>query len=167
MDLETRWYAPLIGYGFSVFAAAILVNSLVETLWKCVASDESEKERVFGYGWPNVILSRVEGVLYVAFLQMGLGSLIGVWLLLKTGGQWQRWVEKGDEASKRSPGWVALTVFLVGNALTVIYAFVGFELMIWLHAGEAKRAVLMMLLVIAATIGFWAWISTQRRSPLG
>ena len=143
------------------------MNSLVESLWKLVAPEETDKRLGFEPGWPNVILSRIEGVLYVAFLQMGLGSLIGFWLLIKTGGQWQRWNEKGDEAAKRPPGWITLTVFLVGNALTVLYAFVGYWLMVWLQAGQPKQAILLVLLVVAATIGFWAWISTQRRSPLG
>ena len=81
------WYAPVIGYGFSVFAEAILVKSLVETLWDCISPNSSSNPEIRPHPWQGDTLARIEGVLYVAFLQLGLGQLIGVWLALKVAGQ--------------------------------------------------------------------------------
>src|SRR5262245_14026049 len=116
------WYAYVIGYGFAVFGAAILVKSIVETLWDCIAPLGGDGMRVRPPSWHGEVLARIEGVLYVASLELGLGHLIGVWLLIKAAGNWKRWMEPGDNASERPDGAAMFHVFLVGNALTIIYA---------------------------------------------
>src|SRR5881392_4124117 len=96
----TPWYASVIGYGFSVFAEAILVKSLVETLWDCIAPKSSDNPQIRQPPWQGDALARIEGVLYIAFLQLGLGQLIGLWLLLKVAGQWKRWMDDGRKDPK-------------------------------------------------------------------
>jgi len=157
----TPWYAAVIGYGFSVFAEAILVKSLVETLWDCIApSDSKSRPRL----WQGDALARIEGVLYVALLQLGLGNLIGVWLILKVAGQWKRWMDDGDEQTQRPDGRSVFNIFLIGNALTVLYSFVGFKLIEWIEAKRIVQVCWVSLSVIALTLAFWAWIPGQRKS---
>jgi hypothetical protein len=157
----TPWYAAVIGYGFSVFAEAILVKSLVETLWDCIASSNSKSRPAF---WQGDALARIEGVLYVALLQLGLGNLIGVWLVLKVAGHWKRWMDDGDEQTQRPDGRTVFNIFLIGNALTVLYSFVGFKLIGWIEAERVLQVCWVSLTVIALTLAFWAWIPGQRKS---
>ena len=161
---NTPWYAPVIGYGFSVFAEAILVKSLVETLWDCIAPQSSSNPQNRPPLWQGDALARIEGVLYVAFLQLGLGNLIGVWLVLKVAGHWKRWVDDGDEQTQRPDGRSVFNIFLIGNALTVLYSFVGFKLIGWIQAERVLQVCWVSLSVIALTLGFWAWIPGQRKS---
>ena len=158
------WYASLIGYSFSVFAEAILVKSLVETLWDCVVPGSSNKPQIRQPSWQGDALARVEGVLYVAFLQLGLGPMIGLWLALKVAGQWKRWMDDGDEQTQRPDGRSVFNIFLIGNALTVLYSFVGFKLIEWIEAEKVLQVCWVSLLVIALTLAFWAWIPGHRKS---
>ena len=160
------WYAPIIGYGFSVFAEAILVKSLVETLWDSVAPGAAQNPSFRPQLWQGDALARVEGVLYVALLQIGLGQLIGVWLALKVAGQWKRWMDDGDEKGERPDGRTVLHVFLIGNALTILYSLVGFKLIGWVQAGDVVKILWVSLSVIGLTLGFWAWIPRRRPSKL-
>ena len=161
---DTPWYAPVIGYGFSVFAEAILVKSLVETLWNCIVPQSSSSPQNRPQLWQGDALARIEGVLYVAFLQLGLGGLIGVWLILKVVGQWKRWMDDGDEKTQRPDGRSVFNIFLIGNALSVLYSFVGFKLIGWIQAERVLQVCWVSLSVIALTLAFWAWIPGQRKS---
>jgi len=160
----TPWYAPVIGYGFSVFAEAILVKSLVETLWDCISPQSASHPQNRPQLWQGDALARIEGVLYVALLQLGLGNLIGVWLILKVAGQWKRWMDDGDEQKQRPDGRSVFNVFLIGNALSVLYSFVGFKLIGWIQAERILQVCWVSLSVIALTLAFWAWIPGQRKS---
>ena len=160
----TPWYASVIGYGFSVFAEAILVKSLVETLWDCIAPHSSNSPQNRPHLWQGDALARIEGVLYVALLQLGLGNLIGVWLVLKVAGQWKRWMDDGDEQTQRPDGRSVFNIFLIGNALSVLYSFVGFKLIGWIEADRIIQVCWVCLSVIALTLAFWAWIPGQRKS---
>ena len=160
----TPWYASVIGYGFSVFAEAILVKSLVETLWDCIAPQSSSGPQNRPQLWQGDALARIEGVLYVALLQLDLGNLIGVWLVLKVAGQWKRGMDDGDEKTQRPDGRSVFNIFLIGNALSVLYSFVGFKLIGWVLEGRILRVCWVSLSVIAATLVLWAWIPGQRKS---
>ena len=158
------WYAPVIGYGFAVFAEAILVKSLVETLWDCIVPPSSSSPQSRPLFWQGDALARIEGVLYVAFLQLGIGSLIGVWLILKVAGHWKRWLDDGDEKTQRPDGRTVFNIFLIGNALSVIYSVVGFKLIGWIEAERISQVIWVSLTVIALTLALWAWIPGQKKS---
>src|ERR1041385_5448320 len=160
----TPWYAAVIGYGFSVFAEAILVKSLVEPLWDCIAPQSSDGSQNRPQLRQGDTLARIEGVLYVALLQLGLGNLIGVWLGLKVAGQWKRWMDDGDEKTQRPDGRSVFNVFLIGNALSVLYSFVGFKLIDWIRDERILQVCWVSLSVIALTLVLWAWIPGQRKS---
>src|SRR6266404_4303853 len=142
------WYASVIGYGFSVFAEAILVKSLVETLWDCIAPHSSSNPQNRPPLWQGDALARIEGVLYVALLQLGLGN----------------WMDDGDEQTQRPDGRSVFNIFLIGNALTVLYSFVGFKLIGWIEAERVLQVCWVSLSVVALSLAFWAWIPGQRKS---
>ena len=100
----------------------------------------------------------------VALLQLGLGNLIGVWLVLKVAGHWKRWMDDGDVQTQRPDGRSVFNIFLIGNALTVLYSFVGFKLIGWIEDERILQVCWVSLSVIALTLAFWAWIPGQRKS---
>jgi hypothetical protein len=160
-----KWYAEVIGYGFSLVGDAILAKNLVETLWKKVAPKADASNEVRRFPWQGEALARIEALLYVAFLEFGLGYLIGVWVSLKVVGQWGRWNGQTSTAGGRPEGWAVFNVFLIGNALTVFYALVGFALIGMVQANQVVRVVGTIVVVFALTIAFWAWISGQKSKP--
>jgi hypothetical protein len=157
------WYAYLIGYGFSVFAGAILVKSLVESLWESI-SPSAATPKIRPHPWQGDVLARIEGVLYVAVLELGIPSLIGVWLALKVAGQWKRWMDDGDPETQRPDGRTVFNIFLIGNALSVLYSFFGFKFIGWINAGKIMQVVWVSLAVIALTLAFWASIPNRKSS---
>lgn len=162
MDYGT-WYSDLVGYGFSLVAEAILVKNLIETMWEKVAPTSEARSSLRVFPWQGEALARVESVLYVMFLQLGLGYLIGLWVAMKVAGQWQRWSDPGDPGAGRPTGWTVLNVFMIGNALTILYAGVGFKLIGWVEEGRVLRIGATIAVVFALTLALWMWI-VQRRS---
>jgi hypothetical protein len=158
------WYAHLIGYGFSVFAAAILVKSVVETLWECIAPESSTNPQVRPNPWQGDALARIEGVLYVACLELGQSHLIGIWLVLKVAGHWKRWMDDGDEGKEQPDGRSVFNIFLIGNALSILYSFVGFKLIGWVAEGEVMRVIGVSLTAIGLTLALWLSIPARRPS---
>ena len=154
-------WAYVIGYGFSVFAEAIIVKSVVETLWDCISPAVPSSPRVPVHIWQGDALARIEGVLYVAALQLGLGYFIAAWLILKVGGQWKRWADEGNPETQRPDGRAVFHVFLIGNALTLIYSFVGFKLIGWVLANELSLIIWVSLAVIVGTLAFWLSLPTR------
>jgi protein-S-isoprenylcysteine O-methyltransferase Ste14 len=140
------------------------VKSLVETLWDCISPGCSSDPQVRPHAWQGETLARLEGVLYVGCLQLGLGQLIGVWLAVKVAGQWKRWMDDGDEKTHRPDGRAVFNIFLIGNALSVLYSFVGYKLIGWIQAGRVLQVCWVSLSVIALTLVLWAWIPAQRKS---
>ncbi len=167
-ELLTDYAGPLsllAGYGFAVFVEAIFVKNLVDTLWECIAPGGSIDPQVRPHPWQAQALTFLEGFLYVAFLQLSLGYLIGLWLLLKVGGQWKRWLEEADPKISKPSGQTIFNIFLIGNGFTIIYAVVGFKLIGWIAAGRI-RAMWVPIIVVLATVVFWNWLQQFRKAPL-
>lgn len=167
-SILTDYTGPLsliIGYGFAVFVEAIFVKNLVDTLWDCIAPEGSTDPRIRPNAWQAQAITFLEGFLYVAFLQLGLGYLIGAWLLLKVGGQWKRWLEDADPKISKPSGQTIFNIFLIGNGFTIIYAAVGYKLIGWIAAGRI-RAVWLPIAIVILTMFFWNWLQQFRKSPL-
>ena len=84
------WCPYGVGYAFSIFGGWLLVRPIVDQLWKEI---ESKKEwgikKVFG--WHSAVVGTIEAVLYTSAWVMNQKEFIGVWLVLKVAGRWQRW----------------------------------------------------------------------------
>ena len=167
-SLLTDYAGPLsllIGYGFAVFVEAIFVKNLVDTLWDCIAPDASTDPQIRPNAWQAQALTFLEGFLYVAFLQLGLGYLIGLWLGLKVSGRWKRWLEEADPKISKPSGQTIFHIFLIGNGFTIIYALVGYKLIGWIAAGRI-RALWVPIAVVVFTIAFWSWLQQFRKAPV-
>jgi hypothetical protein len=79
-----------------------------------LASDEDVKPV---YLWPPLLVGSCEAILYPTALLIGKAEFIGVWLALKVAGHWSLWT--GDYKGRNR-----FNMFLIGNALSIITAFV-------------------------------------------
>ena len=156
------WYAYLIGYGFSVLAEAILVKSIVESLWESITPGGEVVRKGRPLSWQGDVLARLEGVLYVACLQLGLAYFIGLWISLKVAGQWRRWTDPGDEQTGRPSGSTVFNIFMIGNALSVLYALVGFKFIEWAIQRDVVRIMWVAVTVMALTLVVWVMVPNRK-----
>ncbi|MEW5807505.1 MAG: hypothetical protein AB1756_09200 [Acidobacteriota bacterium] len=115
--------------------------------------------------WHASITGLVERVLYVASLQMGQSAFIGIWLALKTVGNWKRW-SHGYPDDKEPPevtGREFLNIFLIGSALSVAYAIVGFKLILWINNLNFLYAFLFPIILIVCTLLLYAYICQKTK----
>ena len=112
----------LLGYLISVYVGSIITRKTVNRLkaWAHLGGQQgaSAPERV--------IVGLLERFLYTTTWLMGkeASAFIGIWLVLKTAGQWGRWGEEEGRA--------IYNVFLVGSALSLIFGVLGALLIKWL-----------------------------------
>jgi hypothetical protein len=152
------WVSHAIGYFVAVIVAAPLIKQVVDRLYETPVVGRSH-ETIGGeraYAWMAVGVGLVERLLYVAALQIGKGEFIGVWLALKAAGQWEVWREPTPEAR------ATYQIFLIGSALSVLYAGVGFKIIGWVLDGEWLRAMLGFLFVIAVPAGLRMWMCVSQ-----
>lgn len=159
------WYAQVIGYFFAVVIGDLLIKLVVDRLWECIRPkqlDDPQKYRPDK--WQPRLVGVIERVLYVATLQFGKGEFIGFWLALKVAGQWTRWSKEPQTGEKIPHGRSIYQNFLIGNALSVLYAFVGFRVIEWISLRQIVKATTIPLSLIATTIALWAWLRQYRTS---
>lgn len=71
-------------------------------------------------------------MLYVVSFQVTAIEFIGVWLALKVAGQWRQWNEGQTlDNDIKITGREIFNTFLIGNALSIIYAIVGAKIIEW------------------------------------
>jgi len=146
------WYAQIFGYGFALVVGGIMVKELVGVLWDRLSPGGAKNPQLRPNAWQTRALGHVERVLYVALFQGGQGLLVGLWLALKMIGKWTRWSEGGDEKAQKPSGQAIFNIFLLGNALSILYAFLGFKMIQWVSAGRALRACWAPLAVMLLTL---------------
>jgi hypothetical protein len=146
------WYAQILGYAFALVVGGIMVKNVVDVLWERLAPGGAKNLQLRPNGWQTQALGHVERVLYVALFQAHYGLLVGLWLAIKMIGKWTRWSEGGDQNAQKPSGQAIFNIFLLGNALSMLYAFLGFKLTQWVSAGRTPRACWAPLAVILLTL---------------
>lgn len=160
-----KWYALLIGYGFPVLAGVLLMTNLVTRLWDCLIPGGSANPKLRPEAWQPRVLAFLESILFISFLLIGQSWFIGLWLSLKVAGQWPRWSARAEEGSGQPPGHVVFNVFMIGNGLLILYAFVGYKLIGWVHREDWLRVLWAPTLIVALTVAFYVWIGRFRKLP--
>jgi hypothetical protein len=161
----SMWYANVVGYGFALAVGGVLVKNVVDTLWNCLAPEGSKNPQIRPGAWQPEALGHIERILYVALLQAGQAALIGLWLALKVVGKWTKWGESGDEKTQKPSGQSIFNVFLIGNALSLVYAFAGFKLIGWIATGRLARGCWVSIAVVVLTLLLWSWLHREHKLP--
>lgn len=106
----------LYGFLFSTLGGAIVIWLLIEKwAWPYVRKHHNLSITNKGHTL-TVWIGIVERALFTSSVLMGSAAFIPLWIAIKVAPQWERW--KGDER-------VMYNVFLLGNALSVIFGLVG------------------------------------------
>ncbi len=108
------------GYFFSVVVGHIVIQPLNNWMRheKNRRSPHGTKEKDHG-GLLSWLVGLTERVLFTTALLAHQPQFIGLWLTLKFAGRWQEW--KPEEPG----GWGRVNIFLVGNALSILFSFAG------------------------------------------
>jgi len=106
----------LYGYLFSTVIGAIFIWLLIDLwAWWYVQKGETfsipKKKRLL-----ILCVGVVERILFTSSVLIGAQAFIPLWIAIKVAPHWDRW--KGDER-------VIYNVFLLGNALSVIFGIIG------------------------------------------
>jgi hypothetical protein len=157
------WLTITIGYVFAVLAGHFFVSWIVDSLWDEVPWRKSPDLRPAAYV-PRLV-GLVDRILYVASLQFDAAEFIAVWLALKAAGQWKRWEEDTRVGSRTVPGRFFYGVFLIGTGLSILYAFVGFQVIECLDSQNWSTSIILPLVLILVTIALRCLVwHYQRRS---
>jgi hypothetical protein len=151
-------FACLIGYLFA-FIGDIYIGLIVNRMYELTESHGSRK-----YRWQYPVVSIVERILYISALLLSKGEFIAFWVGLKIVVQYKRWTDyhppNGREMSAADKAEMGRTLFmnsLTGNALSILYAFVSFKLIMWYALGQKDLAITVpsILVLISLMLYFY------------
>ncbi len=151
----------VIGYFVAVFGGQAAISNIVNRLYAKIGLPNDQR-----YGASiSMFLGTVEMVLYVGAFQIERPEFIALWLGLKTVTKWRHWESDipVDVEGKRALvlGRMAYNLFLLGNALVVLFAAVG-SILIDLSSAEEWSKVI--ALTGALLVGSIALAICARRS---
>lgn len=157
------WYAYAIGYGFAILIGSVATKLVSDRMWQCIGWRKTVRPDHFRPDvWQPRVTGIVERTLYIATLQVGRGEFIGFWLALKVAGQWSRWSREAEPGENAPQGRSIYQNFLIGNALSVLYALTGFKLIDWISSGFVPRAIAASSILVISTIVLWLCLGRYR-----
>jgi heme/copper-type cytochrome/quinol oxidase subunit 4 len=148
-----NWWVYLVGYFFASFVAHVPVYVAMHQLRRAVWGKQPGPESVQrspSYWWQPGLVGILERLLYTGAYQLGSPEFIAVWLAVKVTAAWGRW----GEVHGRS----IFNNFLIGNALSIIFAVVAAKSMAWHLAGEDTPAIVLPLATVGLTFLLWGWL---------
>ena len=155
----TNYGHYIYGLLFITILADILIFNTVEILWKCIGFDRKPED----ISWQSHILGCLERILYVFSFRLGKLEFIGIWLALKVGGQWKSWSEDQEINGRKISGRAIYNIFLIGNALSVLYGIIGAKSIDWCLQGNSfVITVPAVLVLLTLFIGCWTKHWRQR-----
>jgi len=121
--------------------------------------------------WLVGLVGLVERCLFLLALSVGQPAFLGLWLTLKVAAQWKHWNDPEVEVGEATvPGRAIFQVFLLGNALSIYFAFAAFWVMSWLRMGNVFLPVLVVsassIAVLTLSVAV-AYPGRGRRAPAG
>ncbi len=154
-------WSYIVGYGFSLIVGHWLVRANVDALWEGLGVLKNDRTP-----WHPAFLGLLERAMYTASVGAGQPGFIAVWLGLKAVPQWKRWSEDVEAGERKIQGRAVFNIFLIGNALSVLFAVLGAQSIEWLNDGEVARTIVVCLLVVSGTITSWIRSTLGRKSRI-
>jgi cbb3-type cytochrome oxidase subunit 1 len=142
---EVLQYA--FGYFFAVILGHFPIRMVQSKAWEpLLATDKKLKDRWVYRPQYGAIIGIVERILYVACLQIGKPEFIPIWIGIKIAGGWSGWQDKMQ-------GHDVFCVVLLGNAISLVYGFWGYQLTKWFYEDTYKLLVVCLTGVLV--LGCW------------
>lgn len=132
-------------------------------MWDCIERPPGEQEITeIERGkktdlWQPPITGTVERTLYVSSLLMGYGEFIGLWLALKVTVAYPLW-------SRTHSGRTIYMCSLIGSALSVLYAVVGYQAIRWLEGEKWFPAAAVSILLWLGTAVLWNYLEKHKKA---
>lgn len=111
MQLEIWRY--ILGYFISIFGGALFLWIVIDKIAWTYLTKYGSKSKL--HEKTTLYLGIIERLIYTSVFIIDQPAFIAIWLALKVASQWKRWQDE--------PG--TYNVFLIGNALSLIIAFIG------------------------------------------
>jgi hypothetical protein len=119
----------LLGLLVVVGMGQVFIGLITGPLWRGIGLPNSDR---YGY-WHSAVLGAAEGTIYLGALLASRPEFIAVWLGIKTVIRWRHWEidiaipGKSENETRWVLGRMAYNLFLLGNALVVLYAGIGWK----------------------------------------
>ena len=154
-------WPDIIGYGLSLIVGHVLVQINVDALWKGLGVPTKHRKR-----WHPAFLGFLERAMYTYSFVLSQPAFIALWLGLKAVPQWKRWNDETTIEDVNIEGRAVFNVFLIGNALSVLFAIVGAESIKWLTDKHVAKTVNVCLLLVVSSLIFFAlsrWVFKHKK----
>jgi hypothetical protein len=132
--------ALIVGYLYTIISGIFLIP--IMKLMRQIIGDDVPKHE-----WQPILTGCLERILYVSSLLAGYGEFIGFWLGYKVLKGWPREQKSDDKGKDNYFHRYRYSNNFTGNGLSILYAFVGFLIIIWIDADYIKKAT-----IVAATL---------------
>lgn len=156
------WIDYVAGFAFSILGSYIFVRFTVNTMWIHLGwTRDMTNDELRPFAYQSVIIGSLESIMYTSCWLIGKHEFIGVWLILKVGGQWGRWTQELTIRNRQITGRSIFNIFLVGNALVILYSIIGAMLIEWINKGKIAESIAVPVLLVIIT--FFIVIYTKKQ----
>ena len=148
-------YAPyLAGYLSAIGLSYCLMNYIYEELWNEIKNESKDQDYRL-HRWYGAIIGNLEIIMYISALLLNKYEFIGIWLAFKVVGRWERSrIEsnnKGVDNLGKLQTHAIYSIFTIGNALSIIYAVVGWQIILLCKENQILEMILFISSVITAS----------------
>jgi len=156
----------LAALGFTSVAAQLPILLISRRMWADLVPANGIAE-IRRRAWHPALVGMMERSLYVIALRNNAQVFIAAWLAMKVAGGWKQWSEGvlDDYGKVVVPGRHITNVFLVGNGLSLAFAFAGFRMLRAWYEGHPAMAATIALTSMLTAFGIYGFVWWCTRSP--
>ncbi len=171
----------IFGYIFALLGGFFIIKTMtnLKEFVRLELSSENNRKSLF---WYAQIVGFIEVFIYLTAFLNNYGQFIGVWLAFKVLGRWESAKMEKDQLKKQSVDGAMddekqkirnnalYNIFTIGNALPIIYAFVGSKIIIWIQLWInnkcslcLNKSILLVLLIWLGNCILYSLSKTQNK----
>jgi len=151
------------GYLYAILAGHWATSALMRTAWlQVTARLGSTSSADATHPEHSAAVGLLERALYMAAWQLGTRDFIGLWLALKTVGNWKRWTEDTARGTGTIPGRTSFNLFLLGAGTSLAFGIAGALIADLLDRNDWVHALLLAAVVAAAPLGLGTFLRRSR-----
>jgi hypothetical protein len=153
-----HWLALIIGFLVASPLAGPVIGFAVDSMWRRIGWSGNSDQNIFRLPWLPSTLGIVERGLYLLSFVIQHPEFLAFWITMKVAGQWSQWsTDQVLKDGRRMNGRAVFQIFLLGNAFSILYAFLGYQIFRWLVVGNGFAAIVVGAAVFVGTFAFGLW----------
>lgn len=155
----------LLGFFVAVVLGQVVIGLTSKILYRKLGLEGSRKGSQL-----SAILGAAECVLYLGAFLLGRLEFIAVWLGLKTVVRWRNWetdipIPQAGEKPKWILGRYAYNIFLLGNALVITFAAIGWKIIELARHKTWPEVIAIVAATLAGSLILIVWALLTRPEP--